>query len=115
YMDEAQVLADEVAIIARGEIVAHGPPGSLGGRDTASTILRFRLPDGAGELPPSIRGGAAVGGTVAATTDDPTRALHELTGWAMERGFRLDDIEVSRPTLEDVYLQLTGGEAGTEG
>ncbi|MGH2685547.1 MAG: ABC transporter ATP-binding protein [Actinomycetota bacterium] len=115
YMDEAQVLADEVAIIARGEIVAHGPPGSLGGRDTASTILRFRLPADAEELPPALGDAAVTGGAVSATTDDPTRTLHELTGWALERGIRLDDIEVSRPSLEDVYLRLTGGEAGTEG
>jgi ABC-2 type transport system ATP-binding protein len=49
------------------------------------------------------------------TTDDPTAALHELTGWAVERGIRLDDLEVSRPSLEDVYLEITGGEAGVEG
>jgi ABC-2 type transport system ATP-binding protein len=115
YMDEAQNLADEVAIISKGRIVAQGPPGSLGGRDTAATRLRFRLPAGAEQLPEPLRDGAiASDGTVELSTDDPTRTLHELTGWALNRGIRLDALEVSRPTLEDVYLEITGGEAGTE-
>jgi ABC-2 type transport system ATP-binding protein len=115
YMDEAQNLADEVAIIAKGHIVAQGPPASLGGRDTAATRLRFRLPADAGELPEPIRAGATItDGAVELTTDDPTGTLHALTGWAMDRGVRLDALEVSRPTLEDVYLEITGGEAGAE-
>jgi ABC-2 type transport system ATP-binding protein len=116
YMDEAQSLADEVAIIARGEIVAQGTPATLGGRDTAATRLRFRLDPGAGELPESLRTGASdADGTVEIATDDPTRTLHDLTGWALERGIRLDSLEVVRPSLEDVYLEITGGEAGAEG
>jgi ABC-2 type transport system ATP-binding protein len=115
YMDEAQSLADEVAIISKGRIVAQGAPASLGGRDTAATRLRFRLPGGAGDLPEPLRTAAAVAdGGVELSTDDPTRTLHELTGWALERGVRLDALEVSRPTLEDVYLDITGGEAGAE-
>ena len=114
YMDEAQNLADDVAIIARGEIVAHGTPATLGGRDTAATLVTFRLPEGAADLPASL--GAEVDGVTARIhSSDPTRTLHELTGWALERGIRLDSIEVARPTLEDVYLDLTGGEAGVEG
>ena len=46
--------------------------------------------------------------------DDPTKALHELTGWALDHGTRFERVEVTQPTLEDVYLQLTGGEPGTE-
>jgi ABC-2 type transport system ATP-binding protein len=115
YMDEAQILADEVAIIAKGEIVAQGPPASLGGRDTAATRLRFRLPESAAELPDELRSGASVSDrTVKLTTDDPTGTLHRLTGWALEQRIRLDALEVSRPTLEDVYLEITGGEEGTE-
>jgi ABC-2 type transport system ATP-binding protein len=115
YMDEAQSLADEVAIIARGEIVARGTPATLGGRDTASTRLRFRLPKGA-ELPASLATGVTErDGVVEVVTDDPTRTLHDLTGWALERGIRLDSLEVQRPSLEDVYLEITGGEAGAEG
>jgi ABC-2 type transport system ATP-binding protein len=115
YMDEAQTLADEVAIIARGEIVAQGAPATLGGRDTAASRLRFRLPPDAGELPANLGVEATMAdGAIELTTEDPTGTLHDLTGWALERGIRLDALEVSRPSLEDVYLQITGGEAGAE-
>jgi ABC-2 type transport system ATP-binding protein len=113
YMDEAQHLADEVAIISRGRIVAQGSPASLGGRDTAATRLRFRVPAGADELPPDLRGDGA-GGTIELLTEEPTGTLHRLTGWAIERGVQLDSLEVTRPSLEDVYLQITGGETGSE-
>ena len=115
YMDEAQNLADEVAIIARGEIVARGTPGTLGGRDTAATLVRFRLPADAGDLPEPLRSTATLTNDgLQIITEDPTRALHELTGWALDRGVQLDGLEVTRPTLEDVYLEITGGEAGEE-
>jgi ABC-2 type transport system ATP-binding protein len=115
YMDEAQNLADEVAIIADGRIVAQGTPGTLGGRDTAATRLRFRLPADAGDLPEPLRAGATItDGLVELTTTDPTGTLHQLTGWAVDRGVRLDALEVARPTLEDIYLQITEGEAGAE-
>jgi ABC-2 type transport system ATP-binding protein len=115
YMDEAQNLADDVAIIARGEIVARGAPATLGGRDRAATRVRFQLPAGAAELPESLKSRASVtDGGVQIATEDPTRALHELTGWALERGVQLDSLEVTRPSLEDVYLEITGGEAGAE-
>jgi ABC-2 type transport system ATP-binding protein len=114
YMDEAQALADEVAIIARGEIVARGDPAALGGRDTAASRIRFLLPPG--EQVPGL-GTMAIevgGGVVELTSDEPTRDLHDLTGWALERGIALERLEVRRPTLEDVYLEITGGEAGAE-
>ena len=113
YMDEAQHLADDVAIIARGEIVARGAPATLGGRDTAEGVIRFAVPPGAPGIPASLRAEVA-DGRCEIRTDDPTRTLHELTGWALDRGVRLDALEVTRPTLEDVYLALTGGEAGEE-
>jgi ABC-2 type transport system ATP-binding protein len=110
YMDEAQNLARRVAVISHGEIVAEGPPNTIGGRDTARTLIRFRV-EGT-ETPPL--GASAVGdGTLELRTEDPTHTLHDLTGWAIDRGVALDAIEVSRPTLEDVYLELTGGEEGT--
>jgi len=116
YMDEAQYLANEVAVIAGGVIVAQGPPSSLGGRDTAASRITFRLPAGAPELPDSIRPEApGAGGVIELTAQDPTRLLHDLTGWALERGVALEGLGVARPTLEDVYLEITGGEAGTEG
>jgi ABC-2 type transport system ATP-binding protein len=116
YMDEAQNLADQVAVIARGEIVASGTPATLGGRDTGGTLIRFRLPPDAGDLPESIGAEASVAdGSVEVRTTEPARTLHELTGWALRQGVELHSLEVSRPSLEDVYLEITGGEAGTEG
>jgi ABC-2 type transport system ATP-binding protein len=53
-------------------------------------------------------------GTLEARVDEPEKAVHELTGWALDRGMRLEALDVSRPTLEDVYLELTRGEEGTE-
>ena len=108
YMDEAQYLAREVAVIADGRIVAQGPPSTLAGRDTAATLIRFRVREGI-ELP-APAGAATRGsdGTYELRTDDPTRSLHELTGWALERGIELDALEVTRPSLEDVYLEITG-------
>ncbi|HEX9890620.1 MAG TPA: ABC transporter ATP-binding protein [Actinomycetota bacterium] len=112
YMDEAQALADEVAVIARGEIVAHGTPATLGGRDTARTTISFRA---RGKLPAPLDGKATrAGERVTIASEDPTGDLHALTSWAMETGAKLDALEVSRPTLEDVYLEITGGEAGEE-
>jgi ABC-2 type transport system ATP-binding protein len=106
YMDEAQHLADRVAVIAAGRIVAEGPPDRLSGRDDA-TEIRFS-PTPALELPDL--GAATVtanGRGVVVRTTDPTATLHALTGWALELGVTLDGLAVSRPTLEDVYLELT--------
>ncbi len=107
YMDEAQYLAREVAIIAGGRIVAQGPPASLAGRDTAATRIRFRLPDGA-NLPEAIDSQATKNdGVVEISTNDPTSTLYEVTGWALEQRIRLEALEVTRPSLEDVYLEIT--------
>ena len=113
FMDEAQYLASRVAVITRGEIVAEGPPSTLGGRDTMQTVIRFRLSDGVAAVPP-LGQVATADGTFEVHVDDPTKALYELTGWALEHGTPFDRVEVTQPTLEDVYLQLTGGERGTE-
>ncbi|MEX2459162.1 MAG: ABC transporter ATP-binding protein [Actinomycetota bacterium] len=114
YMDEAQYLAHEVAIIAGGLIVAQGPPSSLGGRDTAATRIRFTLPEG-NALPENLqRVAIAEGRSVLLRTEDPVRTLHDLTSWAAGRRLRLDDIDVTRPSLEDVYLEIVGDEAGPE-
>ncbi|HEY3211139.1 MAG TPA: ABC transporter ATP-binding protein [Actinomycetota bacterium] len=112
YMDEAQYLAAEVAIIAGGLIVAQGPPASLAGRDTAATRVRFRLPVGA-NLPESIENVATESnGLVEISTTDPTHTLHELTGWALEQRIGLEALEVTRPSLEDVYLEITRSAEG---
>jgi ABC-2 type transport system ATP-binding protein len=106
YMDEAQELANRVAVIAGGQIVAEGPPSTLAGRDVASTRIRFRVADAEGM--PALDQVAAPDGTWELQAQDPTRALHELTSWALGRGVSLGGLEVHRPTLEDVYLELTG-------
>jgi len=90
YLDEAQELADRVAIVKEGRIVAEGPPDQLGPGSS-----RYRV---------SYLSG---GGRVEHQTDDPTELLHRLTRDAIARGERLEGLEVTRPTLEEVYLQLT--------
>jgi ABC-2 type transport system ATP-binding protein len=113
YMDEAQNLADRVAILAAGRIVASGTPGSLGGRDEGEAQIAFRLPPGAtlADLPDGLPGRPVPeDDRVMLRTGEPTRALNALTGWALARGEELDALTVTRPSLEDVYLQLTGAE-----
>ncbi|HEV2791465.1 MAG TPA: ABC transporter ATP-binding protein, partial [Solirubrobacterales bacterium] len=91
YMDEAQRLADRVTIIAAGRIVARGTPEDLGERESGETTIRY------------LRDGREV--TVQTAT--PVQTLHELTGEALARGEALEGLEVTRPSLEDVYLELT--------
>ncbi len=113
YMDEAQALADRVAVIAAGRIVAEGPPDHLAGRD-AATEIRFTVPAGAAlphldhdvEVVTDERG-------VVVRTKNPTSALHVLTGWALEQGVALEALTVARPSLEDVYITLTAEAAHT--
>jgi ABC-2 type transport system ATP-binding protein len=116
YMEEAQRLADRVAIVVAGRIVAEGTPAELVAADREATSIRFRLP--VGSSPSDVPGTAAAqegpNGSVIVRAADPVRALHELTGWALERGVDLEGLEVRRPSLEDVYLGLTGGVAGAD-
>ena len=109
YMEEAEALADQVAIIASGKIVADGPPASLGGRDQGAATIRFQLPAGvtAADLPVAVIGD---GPSVELRTDRELEALYELTRWAIEHQVRLTGLTVTRHTLEDVYLQLTGAD-----
>jgi ABC-2 type transport system ATP-binding protein len=107
YMDEAQYLADRVAVIAAGQIVAEGPPATLGERDVAGAQIRYRLPDGVAP-PDGLAGPPDPDGFLVVTSADPVRDLYRLTGWAVENGIPLDGLEVTRPSLEDVYLTLTG-------
>ena len=109
YMDEAQVLADRVAVISGGRIVAEGPPDRLAGRGDA-TEIRFSLPAGASatELPDLAPATVATDDRgLVVRAQNPTPALHALTGWALQRGVALEGITVARPSLEDVYLALT--------
>ena len=107
YMDEAQHLADHVAIIDKGVIVAEGPPESLGSLDEDETKIAFILPTGAA-LPQELRSAARVEGVRAElSTNDPVRALNSLTGWALENDVPLEGLSVNQASLEDVYLELT--------
>jgi ABC-2 type transport system ATP-binding protein len=113
YMDEAQNLADRVAIIVAGRIVAAGTPDSLGGRDEGEAVISFRLPAGMTltDLPADLPGRPAPReDRVELRTTEPTGALNVLTSWALAREEELDALTVTRPSLEDVYLQLTGAE-----
>jgi ABC-2 type transport system ATP-binding protein len=109
YMDEVQYLADRVAVIAGGRIVATGTPDSLGGRDVAHAVITFRLPRGSAiaDLPDVTGLVAGRGdGEVIVRTDTPTQVLLVLAGWALARGDELEALTVVRPTLEDAYLAL---------
>ncbi len=104
YLEEAEALSDRIAVVDAGRIVAEGTPQTLGGRDRAATEVTFRLPIGAAAPSGCISAGEGVHHL---RTDDPTRDLYELTAWAVDRGLVLEDLAVRRPSLEDVYLQLT--------
>jgi len=108
YMDEAQTLADRVAIIAAGRIVAEGTPADLAAAQHV-TRVHFTLPADAGpaELPRVSGEVATQGRNVEVSTDDPTHDLLALTSWAAGRGAHLDGLTVTRPSLEDIYLTLT--------
>jgi ABC-2 type transport system ATP-binding protein len=91
YLEEAQALADRVAILKDGRILADGPPSELG---VGAAHYRVAWREPSGDL-------------VERVTDDPTALLHELTGEALARGERLQELSVARPSLEDVYMELT--------
>ena len=109
YMDEAQVLADRVAILVGGKIVAEGPPNRLG-REASTTEIRF-LANGINPAAVPLAGATALrdGRFLVARTTEPVKALGELTAWAMREGQELTGLQVGAPSLEEIYLELTGG------
>jgi len=113
YMDEAQHLADRVAVMVAGEIVAIGPPESIAGRDEQPTEIRFVLPEGVGTDDLPLLLSATVeerDGHVLIATADGVAAIHTLSGWALEHDLPLAQLSLSQPTLEDIYLALTAGD-----
>jgi ABC-2 type transport system ATP-binding protein len=111
YMDEAQFLANRVAVMAAGRIIATGRPDELGGRDVRPAEVRFSLPaewalSDVPELPAESR--ELEGDRVLVLTRDPVLAANKITGWALEQNIELGHFSVSQPTLEDIYLELTG-------
>jgi ABC-2 type transport system ATP-binding protein len=110
YMDEAENLADRIAVIAGGRIVAEGTPRDLGGRERMAARIAFTLPAGLSQddLPEEARAAArSTDGRVVLDADRPLPVLKALADWALERDVDLPDLDVRRPSLEDVYLELT--------
>jgi len=107
YMDEVEALANSVAVLARGRLVATGTPSSIGGRDRGEVTIKFTLPDGvtASDLP--VAPSRLDGVSVEVVTDDDVAVLARIVNWALERGLKLPGLSVSRVTLEDIYLDLT--------
>jgi len=111
FMDEAQALADRVAVMRGGEIIASGRPDELGGRDLRPAEIRFALPAdwSLGDIPdvPSV-GREIQADRVTVFTREPVIAAHEITTWALDHDVELAHFSVTQPTLEDIYLELTG-------
>jgi ABC-2 type transport system ATP-binding protein len=109
YMDEAQNLADRVAVIATGRIVAEGTPESIGGRADGEAAISFLAVGVSREqLPEPARAGFDEDtGLVTIRTTTPTAVLNTLTSWAVAEGLELEGLSVERPSLEDIYLELT--------
>jgi ABC-2 type transport system ATP-binding protein len=111
YMDEAQHLANRVAVMRGGEIIALGSPDELGGRDARPAEIRFVLGTdwSLGDLPdvPALER-SLEGERVLVLTSEPVRAVQQITTWALDHGVDLGHFSVTQPTLEDIYLELTG-------
>ncbi|HEV2260101.1 MAG TPA: ABC transporter ATP-binding protein [Streptosporangiaceae bacterium] len=111
-MDEAEYLADWITVLSAGHIVAEGTPQTLGGRDHMTTTISFTLPDHvpARDLPPGLSSltEPGPGGSTVVHSQSPLVHLQMLGNWALSRGYGLPDLDVHRPTLEEVYLSLTG-------
>lgn len=115
FMDEAQFLAHRVAIMSAGEIIAIGSPEELGGRDVRPAEIRFTLPAGwsAEDLPAlPCQERRVEGERLLLLTAEPVRATQVLTTWALEHDVDLGRFSVMQPTLEEIYLELTGTGAG---
>ncbi|MGA8746957.1 MAG: ABC transporter ATP-binding protein [Solirubrobacterales bacterium] len=117
YMDEAQHLADRVAILRDGRLVAEGSTEELGSSLGQRTVVRFQLPPGAGtdDLGSRVSAGLEISGNEASfATNEPQGDVYRLLGWAEERGIELGALEVRRPSLEDIFLKLTSAEGGEQ-
>jgi ABC-2 type transport system ATP-binding protein len=102
YMDEAENLADRIAIIAQGKIVAEGTPRTVGGREAMAVSVSFRLPAGL-----DYPHGRRENGRVVLDSTQPLHDVAALAAWADAQQLELEDLEVRKPSLEDVYLELT--------
>jgi ABC-2 type transport system ATP-binding protein len=109
YMDEAQHLADRVMIMREGAIVAEGAPETLGEQLGRETMIRFRTSNGIADRASAAVGNKAIvsGNEATIASTDPQRDLYQLLQWAESEGVALPDLEVRRPSLEDVFLEVT--------
>ncbi len=114
YMDEAQALADHIVVIGDGRVVGQGTPDDLGGRDTAALLIRFRLPAGVDPAALPVAVTLDQHGYCELKTTDDARVLHTLTGWSLDHDIPLEGLVASRPSLEDTYLALVGGEQAAD-
>ncbi len=115
YMDEAQHLANRVAVMNAGQIIAIGQPEELGGRDLRPAEIRFSLPAqwSLGDLPDiPCEQRSLDGDRVIVLTKQPVVAAQRITTWALDHDVDLGHFSVNQPTLEDIYLELTGAGAG---
>ncbi len=112
YLEEAQALADRIIIVDHGRIVTEGSPDTIGGRDTAPTTISFVVSHELSSASlPALSAGAVVqrsGASVTVHTESATSDTHVLTGWALDHGERLDELQVNQPSLEDTYLDILG-------
>jgi ABC-2 type transport system ATP-binding protein len=117
YMDEAQQLADRVAVIAAGRIIAEGTPDTLGGRGQAASRIRFRRPATDLPLPDPVAAHIieTANDMILLRADDPVPLLNGLTAWALEHGLPLEGLEVARPSLEETYLELIAQDGAQRG
>jgi ABC-2 type transport system ATP-binding protein len=113
YMDEAQQLADSIAIMRAGELAAIGTLAEIGAQLSAAAVVRFRAPHGVSPAAIAAAAGAPVdvdGELVTIRSADPQQTLYRLLNWAHRRTITLEGLEVTRPTLEDMFLELTAQE-----
>ncbi|CAN5577583.1 ABC transporter ATP-binding protein [soil metagenome] len=111
FMDEAEALADRIAVLVDGRIVSEGSPAEVIGRHSGDTLIRLRMPADA-PAPPDELGLVPEDGdgrNLVLKTPRPTEALHAATGWALAAGVAFEHVSVAGPSLEDVYLELAGG------
>jgi ABC-2 type transport system ATP-binding protein len=111
YMDEVEALAKSVAVLRRGSVVASGSPVSLGGRDRGQVTIRFTLPAGVAHSDLPVAPTRSNGTSIEIITTDEITVLNQITGWALQRKEALMGLDVTRTTLEDVYIALTHEES----
>jgi ABC-2 type transport system ATP-binding protein len=109
-MDEARALADRIAVMVDGSIVARGTVDEVVGDRAREAVIRFRVATGSPALPAGLASASRRGhdDVVELVTSEPTRTLHELTSWAIANRMELADLAIAPPTLEEAYLALVG-------